>query len=299
MKKILNILLCLTMPLIFSSSLAFAKRVPLAWDELIKSSEFIAMASLVKIEENLANNKTIATFKILSVYKGDRVESIEVDNSAGRIEDTVVFNETGMYILFLKKASGNYPYKYELSAERFFKIAYLRETSGKSISVIDETSYSYLTGIPEELFIEKEIRLSAYGKSFDFKTKVIEESNVEKWLWKTFPADFTRSKVNEESDKVTKKKDAGEEKSISSFRRIIKRSVGQGDYVRDQRSPQEACNTIKQSVCTDNSGFDCKLIDSGRVDSPKDFVKCVDGVFMGGCFSCVFGCNPIKSKDKQ
>lgn len=73
--------------------------------------------------------------------------------------------------------------------------------------------------------------------------------------------------------------------------KIIKRSVGQGDYVRDERSSQEACKTILQSIYDDNSGLDCKLIDSERIDHPKDFNKCVDGATMGGCFACTFECS--------
>ncbi|PIQ89513.1 MAG: hypothetical protein COV72_02500 [Candidatus Omnitrophica bacterium CG11_big_fil_rev_8_21_14_0_20_42_13] len=78
--------------------------------------------------------------------------------------------------------------------------------------------------------------------------------------------------------------------------RFIKRSVGQGDYVQDERSPMEACDTIKKSVCEDNPGFDCKLIDSARIDSPEQFGKCVDGATAGGCFTCTFKCDFIESK---
>ncbi len=72
--------------------------------------------------------------------------------------------------------------------------------------------------------------------------------------------------------------------------KIIERSVSQGDYVRDDRSTIEACNSIIQEVQNSNPNLNCKLIDSKRVDSPDDYKKCVDGASIAGCFTCTFEC---------
>jgi cell shape-determining protein MreC len=72
--------------------------------------------------------------------------------------------------------------------------------------------------------------------------------------------------------------------------KIIIRSVPQGDFVVDTRSPIEACNSIIQEVQDHNPNLNCRLIDSKRIDSSDDWGECVDGVSKAGCFTCTFEC---------
>lgn len=71
--------------------------------------------------------------------------------------------------------------------------------------------------------------------------------------------------------------------------KIIKKSVPQGDEIRDPRSASEACDPITSEVQNSNPGFGCRLIDSERVDGITS-EKCVDGGSVAGCYVCTFGC---------
>lgn len=72
--------------------------------------------------------------------------------------------------------------------------------------------------------------------------------------------------------------------------KIINRSIPQGDFVKDTRSPIEACNSIIKEVQGSNPNLNCRLIDSKRIDSPDDWKECVDGASIAGCFTCEFEC---------
>lgn len=69
----------------------------------------------------------------------------------------------------------------------------------------------------------------------------------------------------------------------------IKRSEIQGDYVRDERTPEEACNPLLSEVKSSNPNLNCRLTDSKRID---DYLpdECVDGISVAGCFACTFEC---------
>jgi hypothetical protein len=70
----------------------------------------------------------------------------------------------------------------------------------------------------------------------------------------------------------------------------VKRSVPQGDFVRDTRSPIEACNSTLPDVQASSPKLKCRLIDSKRIDSHLDWVECVDGASVAGCFACTIEC---------
>ena len=76
----------------------------------------------------------------------------------------------------------------------------------------------------------------------------------------------------------------------SSSPKTIERSVVQGDYVKDSRSPIEACNSIIQEVQDSNPNLNCRLIDSKRIDFSDDWDECIDGASIAGCFTCTFEC---------
>jgi hypothetical protein len=71
---------------------------------------------------------------------------------------------------------------------------------------------------------------------------------------------------------------------------LIRRSVPQGDFVRDTRTPDEACNTILQEVKDSRPSLNCELIDGKRIDPPDEFEQCIDGASVAGCFACTFQC---------
>ena len=78
------------------------------------------------------------------------------------------------------------------------------------------------------------------------------------------------------------------------YQKIIKRSSIQGDEIRDERTPTEACSgSIMRQVQESNGNLNCVLIDARRVDRSPDgqyITECVDGASPAGCFSCTFGC---------
>lgn len=69
----------------------------------------------------------------------------------------------------------------------------------------------------------------------------------------------------------------------------IKRSEMQGDYIRDERTAEEACNPLLSEAKNSNPNLNCRLTDSKRID---DYLpdECVDGISVGGCFACTFEC---------
>lgn len=185
MNCIKKILLILFIIFLINPVSIYAKRGTRTWDDLLESSEIIASAFLTKIESNMENNRHIAYFKIDRVYKGEKINSLEIMSSAKVVEDTVYLSELGKYIIFLKKNTEAYS-NYLLESERFLKCNYLQSPNGNLISVIDENSYRYLTGIPDELFSEEEIRLTAYDKHFDYKAKIINFRSVERWFERNY-----------------------------------------------------------------------------------------------------------------
>lgn len=181
MNYIKKISLILSIIFLFNPSSIYANRLPRAWTDLLESSEIIASAFLTKIESDIKNNKHITYFEIDRVYKGKKIKNIEIISRAIRTTGNVYLNELGKYIVFLKK-DGNSPSSYLLEHERFLKCNYLRGSNGSRIKAVDENSYSYLTGIPYELFNEEEIRLTGYGKQFDYKAKIINFRSLEHWF---------------------------------------------------------------------------------------------------------------------
>jgi len=75
-----------------------------------------------------------------------------------------------------------------------------------------------------------------------------------------------------------------------SLPKVIKRSVGQGDFVRDERSPAEACNSLMEYIRKSNPGLQCSLTESKRIDANQNLLECVNGASIAGCFACTFEC---------
>jgi hypothetical protein len=177
-KKISLLLLII---LLINPGSIYARRFPQTWSNLLESSELIASAFLTKIDSDFKNNKHTAYFTIDRVYKGTKIKNIEIISGAVRAEDSVYLNELGKYIIFLKK-NENSGSNYLLEPERFLKCNYLRNPDGRVIEAVDENSYNYVTGIPDELFKEEEVRLTVYGKQFNYKARIINFRSLERWF---------------------------------------------------------------------------------------------------------------------
>lgn len=69
--------------------------------------------------------------------------------------------------------------------------------------------------------------------------------------------------------------------------------VPQGDEIRDERSPDEACEPLLEKE--QYSG--CRLAGAERIDAtfPQAFERCSGGGSVAGCFACTFDCGPRES----
>jgi hypothetical protein len=172
--------------LLFTANTVNADRFDCTWNELISSSEIIAKAYLEKIEYCVSDGKarkTTANFRISEVYKGERIQKVDVLVRCA-LEDTVNLNKLGEYFLFLQETKESYWGNFNLNEERFLRVEYLDVPSGNVVPVISEKSHAQVTDIPQELFTEKEIRIRAYGKTMDFRAKIMEASVLDLWLKK-------------------------------------------------------------------------------------------------------------------
>ncbi|MDD5109950.1 MAG: hypothetical protein PHI63_01890 [Patescibacteria group bacterium] len=80
--------------------------------------------------------------------------------------------------------------------------------------------------------------------------------------------------------------------SAFSVPTAVQRSVAQGDFVRDDRSPDDACNTLLPELLG-AYGY-CHIRTADRVDAGGDGSmlkkQCIDGASIAGCFTCLFTC---------
>lgn len=78
-----------------------------------------------------------------------------------------------------------------------------------------------------------------------------------------------------------------------SLQDIVTASVPQGDEIRDERSPDEACEPLLEK----EQYADCRLADAERVDAtvPNALERCAGGGSVAGCFVCTFDCGPRES----
>ena len=74
-----------------------------------------------------------------------------------------------------------------------------------------------------------------------------------------------------------------------STSRMVTASVAQGDEIRDERSPEEACDPLLEK----EQYAGCRLLDAERIDAiaPRSFERCADGGSVAGCFACTFECD--------
>ncbi|MCG2711417.1 MAG: hypothetical protein L6416_03725 [Candidatus Omnitrophica bacterium] len=181
MNYVKKISLILTIIFLFNSSSIYASERSCTWTELLETSEIIATAFLDKIESDMKNNKHLAYFEIYQVYKGEKIKNVTIISGAILSTGSIYLKELGKYIIFLKKIEGTHS-NYSLESKRFLKCNYLRNPEGKPIEVADENSYNYIRDIPNELFTEEEIRLTVFGKQFDYKARIINFRSLERWF---------------------------------------------------------------------------------------------------------------------
>jgi hypothetical protein len=184
----ISITLCALLLLVLSTpDTAYPDRTDCSWNDLIESSEIIASAYLMQLDQGGWDGRPgIAKFMIGKIYKGEPIQSIDVITVPPLtfVEDSVSLSKLGKYILFLRKDRKGIWSNYDSSEENFLRVELLNVPKGRAIPVISEESYRWVSGIPKELFTEKEIRLGSYGKIFDFKARLLEESALERWLEK-------------------------------------------------------------------------------------------------------------------
>ena len=68
-----------------------------------------------------------------------------------------------------------------------------------------------------------------------------------------------------------------------SEKKIIWKSVPQGDFKRDDRNPREVCLSLQEFYKMEK----CSLIE---FKASRDKNECADGMSVAGCFSCKFEC---------
>ena len=181
MNHIKKISLLLAIIFLFNPSSIYASERSCTWTELLETSEIIATAFLAKIESDMKNNKHLAYFEIDRIYKGEKIKNIIITSGAIRSTGSVYLKELGKYIIFLKKIEGFHS-NYSLESKRFLKRNYLQNPEGKLIEAVDENSYHYIKDIPNELFDEEEMRVTVYGKQFDYKAKIMNFRSLERWF---------------------------------------------------------------------------------------------------------------------